>query len=76
MKKKKSNESSWFNKPVFYSMAFLTMSSLITSCTLITSTPTKIVEKQPVVIDVPNVNERILLACDKVSGMFVCDRLN
>ncbi|HIE77633.1 MAG TPA: hypothetical protein EYP92_02240 [Candidatus Thioglobus sp.] len=56
-------------------MTFLTFASVITSCTVITSKPIKTVVKQPVVLDIPNVNERIVLVCDVVSEIYVCDRL-
>ena len=74
MKKKKSNESLWFNKSVFGALLFLTFSSLVTSCTIIQTqkSPTK----EPVIVNIPNASERILLACDEVNELFVCDRLN
>ena len=35
-KKKVEAESSWFNKPVFYAMGVVALSSMITACTLLT----------------------------------------
>ena len=57
--KKKNRESVWFTKPIFYAMAFLTVASVITSCTTITSKPIKTVNKNPVVLDIPNVKDRL-----------------
>jgi hypothetical protein len=75
--KKKKRESVWFSKPIFYSMAFLTFASVITSCTTLTSAPMKTVVKEPVVFDVPNIKQReFVFACDLVSGLYICDRLN
>ena len=78
--KKKKRESVWFSKPIFYSMAFLTFASVITSCTTLTSAPIKTVKtvvKEPVVFDVPNIKQReFVFACDLVSGLYICDRLN
>jgi len=35
-KKKPEAESSWFNRPVFYAMGVVALSSMITACTLLT----------------------------------------
>jgi hypothetical protein len=75
--KKKKREPVWFSKSIFYAMAFVTFASVITSCTTISSTPTKVVVKQPVVFDVPDIKQReFVFACDLVSGLYICDRLN
>ena len=74
MKKKKSKESLWLNKPVFGALLFLTFSSLVTSCSLLQTKKTP--NKEPVIVNIPNASERILLACDEVNELFVCDRLN
>jgi len=77
MKKKKSKESLWFNKSVFYAMGFLTLASVVTSCTTLTAKPIKTVIKNPVIFDVPKIKEReFVFACDLVSGLYICDRLN
>ena len=76
MKNLKLNESLWFNKPVYFSMIFLTMSSMMTSCSIIKSTPDLKVPHQSVIVNAPNIQERILLACDVVNDVYVCDRLN
>jgi hypothetical protein len=75
--KKKKRESVWFSKPIFYSMAFLTFASVITSCTTLTSAPVKTITKNPIVFDVPDIKQReFVFACDLVSGLYICDRLN
>jgi len=74
---KKSKESLWFSKSIFYAMAFVTFASVVTSCTTITSKPIKTVTKNPVIFDVPKIKEReFVFACDLVSGLYICDRLN
>jgi len=73
--KKKTNEI-WLNKQVFYAMVVLVVASTVTSCTTIMSKPTKIITKQPIIFDVPNIEEReYVFACDLVSGLYICDRL-
>jgi len=76
----KQQESVWFNKSVFYAMLLLTTTSVITSCTLLTSKPIKVktVTKEPVVLDIPNAKKRTIFACDHMGKfeereMYVCD---
>ncbi len=81
MKKKKSNESLWFNKSVFYALLVLTLASVTTSCSLILEKSTDVVvpQKQKITFNAEGFNmehREFVFACDLVYEIYICDRLN
>jgi|LWDU01.1.fsa_nt_gi hypothetical protein len=66
-------------------MVFLTVASVITSCSAVKSKTENQIESQaiiealsqPVIFEVQNIEDReFVFACDLVNGLYICDRLN